>query len=417
MNHTADHGLKARGIVTTALLILAFTFAANAVLRGLQDSYAVFVLPISEDFGWPRAAVSSVYSITFATVGLSGPLVGWLFDRWGPLRLYLLGVTAAAAGCALCAQADALWQFYLALGLLFGLGAASVGYVPMAALLSRWFRERLNTAMAVGLASHGIGILLLAPAAQLLIDAFGWRQAYLILALVVLGLLPLFLLVPWRQAAAGHPAYRAERAATGRAGSEAPGPILAEAARTAAFWGIALSFFFTSLAMFSVSLQTPAYLAAIGYSVDEAAGAFGLLGLLLPIGMIGFGWLGDRIGRRRAALISYTITFLGILCLVLLRHGPSPWLLGGFVLAFGATFGSRGPAISTIAARLFGGAHFGRIYGCATALLGIGGATGAWLGGFLFDATGGYLAGHVAALVSIAFGAAPFVLVPAIART
>jgi len=414
--HATD---RAAGIAKMALLVLAVTFIANALVRGIQDTYAVFLLPISDDLGWQRAAVSSVYSVTFAVAGLSGPLVGWLFDRWGPRRLYVLGVFAAAAGCALCSQVQTLWQFYLVLGVLFGFAAASVGFVPMAALLSRWFRERLNTALAIGHASHGIGILLLAPTTQALIASFGWRQAYLALALIVLAMLPLVLLVPWRRAVAGHPVYMRPQAAPGDGGDRdgLPGPGLGAAARTAAFWGIALSFFFTSVAMFSVILQTPAYLEAVGYSPSEAARAFGLLGLLLPVGMIGFGWLGDHIGRRRAALISYVITFAGIFSLTLLSDGPSPWVLGFFVIAFGSTFGSRGPAMSTIAARLFGGPHFGRIYGSVTALMGIGGAVGAWLGGYLVDTTGGYLAGHIAAMIAIVCGATPFVVVPAIART
>ena len=103
-----------------ALTILAFTALATMLIRGTQDAYAVFLLPIGDDFGWTRGDVSSVYAITFGVVGLSGPLVGWLFDRWGPLRTYLTGATLAVGACLLAGQAQALWQFYLVLGLMFG---------------------------------------------------------------------------------------------------------------------------------------------------------------------------------------------------------------------------------------------------------------------------------------------------------
>jgi MFS family permease len=410
----------ARGATRTALAILFFCFAANTVLRGIQDSYAIFLLPIAGEFDLLRGEVSSVYSITFAVVGLSGPIVGSLFDKWGPKRLYLGGIAAAALGCVLASQVQALWQFYVVLGLLFGFAAASVGFVPMAAMLSRWFSKRRNTALAIGHASQGAGILLLAPTAQALIDAFGWRQAYMSFALVTLVLLPLFLLIPWRAAQDGHPAYHRRQSATDGATPSRlrdEDPTLAQALRTPAFWGITLAFFCTSLGMFTISLQTPAYLISIGYSPQAAANAFGLIGMLLPAGMIGFGWLGDRIGRRRVVLISYSGTLIGIAALLAMHDGPSLPALALFIIAFGGTFGSRGPAISTIASIIFGGANFGRIYGCITIGMGLGGATGAWAGGFLHDVTGSYTTGQIVAMLAIACGAAPFVLIRTIART
>ncbi|HZD26459.1 MAG TPA: MFS transporter, partial [Alphaproteobacteria bacterium] len=294
-----------------ALFVLAFGFAAAALVRGTQETYAVFLLPISAEFGWQRAEVSSVYSVAFLTLGLSGPLVGSLFDRFGPLGVYLPGAACAGAGCLLASQAQTLWQFYIVLGLLFGFAVASCGYVPMAALLSRWFRRRLNTALAFGHSSHGIGILLLAPTAQRLIDAWGWRHAYLGLAGIVLLLLPPALLLPWRRVTAGHPDYRMASPPPRHASApvrDGAVPGATAALRMPAFWGIAATFFFTSVGMYAINLQTPAYLVEIGYTPQQAARAYGLIGLLLPAGMIGFGWLGDRLGRRRAVLISYAGT-------------------------------------------------------------------------------------------------------------
>jgi MFS family permease len=240
-------------------------------------------------------------------------------------------------------------------------------------------------------------------------------MAYAVLAGGVAALIPLFLTFRWSTAQRGHPEISmVNKSAAG--GCAATGPDLRGALGTMAFWGMAFSFLCTSSAMFLVVLQTPAYLVETGYTPREAAEAFGLLGLLLPAGMIGFGWLGDRIGRPRAILISYSLTIGGIFALMMLARQPSPILLGLFVLMFGGTFGCRGPAMSTIAALIFRGAHFGRIYGFITLWMGLGGAGGAWLGGFLYDVTGNYETGFTLAMISLALGAAPFVLVPAIRR-
>lgn len=402
-----------------ALALLALCFLCFAAVRGLQESYAVFLLPLEAGFGWTRGEVSSVYSIIFFVVGVAGPLAGALSDRWGPIRVMLLGIVVAASAAALASRADTLWQLYLTAGVMIGIAGSCVGFVTMTATLSRWYRERLNTALAVAHSASGAGILLLAPATQMLIDTGGWRFAYLVLAVGLVAILPVFLAFSWRDAVAGHPEYRARprTADTGNRQPEARTQLdLRGALRTTAFWGMVFSYFCTSAAMFLVVLQTPAFLVGAGYSPQEAADSFGLLGLLLPAGMIGFGWLGDRIGRPRAVLISYALTISGIFCLMQLDAGRSPVLLGLFIVMFGGTFGCRGPAMSTIAALVFRGAHFGRIYGFITMGMGIGGGTGAWLGGYLFDVTGDYRTGLTIAMVVLALGAMPFVLVRAIAR-
>ncbi len=398
-----------------ALALLAFCFTLHAAARGIAEAHAVFLLPLTAEFGWARAEVSGIYAISALVLGVGGPLIGWLFDRFGPARLLLGGLLLAGAAVAAASQASALWQFYLLTGLMAGFGTASLGFVPMAGLLSRWFRQRLNTALAVAHSSHGAGVLLVAPLAQILIDFGGWRFAYLALGLGLLALTPLFLAVRWRAAAAGHPDYRPP-AASARTAARGGALTLGHAVRHPAFWGIGWSFLFTSTGMFSVSLQTPAYLVSIGYTPQQAADAFGLLGLLLPVGMVGFGWLGDRIGRHRAVLLSYCLTVGGLGCLLALGSGPSLLFLAGFIVMFGGTFGSRGPAVSTIAATIFQGPQFGRIYGFITVGMGAGGAFGAWLGGFLHDLTGDYRTGIVLAMASLAVAALPFVALRSMRR-
>lgn len=409
--------IDAAGSTRIAILVLAFCFLANMMVRGVLEAYAVFLLPISAGFDWTRGEVSTVYSLAFLVIGFSGPVVGVLFDRWGPFRLYLCGILAAATACLLGSQVQTLWQLHLVLGVCLGIGGACVGVVPMAAFLRRWFRARLNTALAVGHTSQGVAMLILVPSSQFLIDGVGWRNAYLVLAVaVVVVLLTMAAFVPWRRAQRDAPEAVAGTSGAEQAALPDHGPSVKEAVRMPAFWGIIASYLFTGIGMFTVSLQGPAFLISIGYTSTQAALAFGNVGLLVPVGMISFGWLGDRIGRRRVVLISYCGTLAGITGFLFLNQGPSQIALAVFVIGFGLTFGSRGPAISAIAASVFGGRNFGRIYGLVSIGMGGGSAIGAWLGGFLHDLSGGYLLGQSVAMVSIVVGAAPFVLIRAIAR-
>jgi len=188
-----------------ALNVLALCFALSVLGRGLGESFTVFLLPISENFGWDRAQVVSVYSLSALAGGLASPLIGRLFDRSGPRTVYSLGLILLGGAFLVAAHAQHLWQFQLSLGLCVGLGIAFIGNVPNSILLGRWFGPRLPTAMAVVYSATGAGVLILLPASQLLIDHFGWRGAYQIFGGASLLLLLPLLALPWRLFSTGSP--------------------------------------------------------------------------------------------------------------------------------------------------------------------------------------------------------------------
>src|SRR5580692_6035328 len=108
----------------TALGVLALCFALSVLGRGLGESFTVFLLPISQSFGWDRAEVVSIYSLTALCGGLAAPLTGRLFDRYGPRTVYTLGMALLAAALLATAYAQKLWQFQLAIGVSVGFGIA-----------------------------------------------------------------------------------------------------------------------------------------------------------------------------------------------------------------------------------------------------------------------------------------------------
>src|SRR6202023_1978406 len=173
------------------LIVLALSSPLSVFGRGLVESFTVFLKPISENFGWDRAQVVSVYSLTALAGGLAAPLIGRLFDRSGPRSVYSLGLLLLGGAFLVAAHAQSLWQFQLSLGLCVGIGVAFIGNVPNSILLGRWFGPRLPTAMAIVYSATGAGVLILLPASQVLIDQVGWRGAY-----QIFGGTALFLLLP-----------------------------------------------------------------------------------------------------------------------------------------------------------------------------------------------------------------------------
>src|SRR4029079_6820294 len=134
-----------RECLKTAVGVLAACFALNMFGRGLGDTYAVFLLPLERDLGWSRSQLTSVYSIYLVVHGCTAPLVGLLFDRLGPRWVYGTGMASLGAAMLLAGALTQLWQFYLCIGVLVGIGVSLNGMVPASALLARWYRERLST--------------------------------------------------------------------------------------------------------------------------------------------------------------------------------------------------------------------------------------------------------------------------------
>ena len=378
--------------------------------RGMGDTYAVFILPLEHEFGWSRYQLTSVYSVFLLMNGFTAPLVGVLFDRAGPRLVYTAGIALIGGTFLVASSLDRLWQFYLLIGAAVGTGVSMTGMVSASALLSRWFRARLSRAIGIAFAATGVGIVVFVPAAQYLVDHYGWRSAYRALGWLLLALVPLVLVaLPWRRFAAGHPAGRSSESQ-----AKGGGWTLQEAVRTRIYWGMMQAFFFTAIAMFALLVQLVAFLVDAGFSPLTAATAYGVCGMLSAGSVMGSGFLTDRFGSRQTVSVSFAGTMTGMVLLLLLASYPSTPLLVAFVLVFGMSMGVRGPIISSICTRHFAGARVATIYGTVLASNSVGAALGSLLGGVLHDITGGYTVGLVFSLCSIALASTPFWTVPAL---
>jgi len=386
-------------------LVLLLAFTCNLLGRGVGDTFIVFLLPLSEAFGWTRAQVSSVYSIYLVVTGLAAPLTGLLLDRWGPRVVYPAGLALLATGCLTAGHLTQLWQFQACIGVLNGIGVSMLGMVPASMLISRWFRERMSTAMGIAYAGFGTGTLLIVPLAQYLIESHGWRETYRLTGVALLVFLPLLFLVPWRGLAAG-PAKAPARSVHPL--EETRAWQVGSAMKTRAYWQLVQVFAFTALAMYAMLAQIVAYLVQVGLKPLEAATAFGAQSLLSVVGMMASGWSSDRFGFRATATASFVSTFIGIGFLLLLSIHPAAWLVVPFVLFFGISQGARGPIVSSITARLFRGPTFATINGTIFACMSVGGAVGSWTSGVLYDLTGGYRASFVFSMACVAIAVAPF---------
>lgn len=371
------------------LVGLAFTHLG--VSRGLIATFSVFYVAFIETFGWSRAATAGALSLLIVTEGLSLPLAGSFTDRVGPRRALLLGGIVLALGLGFTATVSSLWQLYFWVGLVTALGLGLIGMVPHIAILSREFPKRRGTALGLAFAGGGVGIAVLVPLSQALISRWGWPTAYVALAVstALLVIPPVLLFFPAAPA-------KSAVAAPDRA-EKTKDWTVAQALRSGVFWLLFGSRVLASMGNQLIVTHQIAYAVDVGFSKLFAASVFGLMGICSIFGRIFFGYLADRIKREAAFTWVQAVSVLGIVALLLLEDDPLSLLLYAYAVFYGLGQGSRALVLSAISADIFSGKSFGAILGYFTLSIGIGGAVGSWLGGFIFDTTGSYTSAFVIA--------------------
>ena len=389
--------------------MLGLCLLLNLIGRGTADTYVVFLLPLEQDLGWTRTQMAGVYAVYLLVNGLTAPVIGLMFDRLGPRLVYGAGMACLAAGYLLAAQVQSLWQFYATVGALTGFSVAALGMVPSSSMIARWFRERLSTAFSIAFAGLGLGALLIVPSVQYLLQHHGWRDSYQYIGITLACLVPLVLVLPWKVYADGHPDYRHGRK-PGAGGAR--DWTVRDAFGTRPFWGLVWVFFFTSVGMFSITVQTVVYLVERGFTPIVAATAFGLASMLSVFGIVTTGAVADRFGARRTVSVTYAGSISGILLLLVMTWFPQQGLLAAYVLIFGLCQGARGPIISSMTTRLFAGTHVASIYGVIYASNAFGAGLGALIAGALHDLAGSYRPGFVFSLCSLLLAVLPFWRIP-----
>jgi len=172
-----------------ALAIAAVTLA---IQNGILMAFAVLYLPLIAEFGGSRGEVATVQSAALLLGGVSGPLVGWAFDRLGPGRLFQGGAVLGVLAFALASRVDSLPLLVLTYGVLGGLALAALGSQANLILAALWYPGARGRAIAVADLGTGFGAFCFIPLGQALVSALGWRETLLVwAALLMLIVLPL----------------------------------------------------------------------------------------------------------------------------------------------------------------------------------------------------------------------------------
>ncbi|WP_251031700.1 MFS transporter [Paraburkholderia strydomiana] len=371
---------RAKGVVLGAGLNL-FMGTGQVLLF----SFGVFVKPIIANTGWSRSQISGAVLWGQLLIALAAPLTGLAVDHFGARRVARFAGPSLGLGVMLTGLlADSAGSFVFLFALSFLLGAAQVP-VPYVKAVSNWYQKRLGLALGSAMILSGAGVALIPPLSAALIDAFGWRMAYVALAVIVWVVsIPsvAFLLhePPPEAATTDRNARQAETVAMS-------GMTLARAMRTRPFWLIAISFYLISVAVGAGTHVLPIVLSDAGVKAQQGSLVMTIVGVAMMVARFGFGALLDRFHAPRLTALVFTGAAIGFLCLA---SGLCATTVAAAAVLIGLALGAEVDALAYLASRAFGRRHLGAVYGALMFCFSFGLGCGPALFGQVFKHTGSY---------------------------
>jgi MFS family permease len=231
-----------------------------------------------DELGWTRADYTLTRTIGQLVMACVGVFVGARVDQFGGRPIMLMGNTVLVVALCLHSLVNTLWQWWVLNGVVLTVGCAMIGNLVVNVTLAKWFV--VNRGKAVAFAAMGVsfGGVALTPLATWLVDAIGWRYAWIWLGVVAAVLLyPVALLMRRAPEDYGlHPDGHSDADMAGGAGQRADlenanAYTRREALRTFSFYALVVAFGFFSINIIVLLLQTVPYLTDYGFTRNEAA--------------------------------------------------------------------------------------------------------------------------------------------------
>jgi MFS family permease len=355
---------------------------------GASGMYVVPVMlpAVQAEFGVARADASMPYSLLMIGFGVGGLLMGRLADRFGVMVPLVLGAAGLGAGMVTAGLATHMWTFNLAHGLLIGLLGCSATFSPLLADTSLWFVKRRGIAVAVCASGNYLGGAIWPPIVQHIVEAAGWRQAYIGMGIVCSASMMLLAIAFMRR----RPPLASPAAAQPGSGAMPSMPF--GLTPLAAQVLLCIAGLACCVAMSMPQVHIVAYCGDLGYGAARGAE---MLSLMLGCGIVSrlvSGLICDRIGGLRTLILGS-----GLQGVALLLFLPFDGLVSLYVIAalFGLFQGGIVPSYAIIVREHFPAAEAGARVGAVIMCTMLGMALGGWMSGRIFDLTGSYRAAFV----------------------
>ena len=371
-------------VLIVGCVIILISFA-------IRSSFGVFQIPIAEEFNWLRSEFSLAIALQNLAWGIGQPIFSAIAEKIGDRRAIILGGFTYAFGLLLSSAAvtPQAHQFY---EILVGFGVAGTGFGVILAVVGRASSEKNRSmSLAIATASGSAGQVLGAPIGELLLNYMPWQSVFLIFSITILSTL---LLLPF---------MRVSVANTPRDVTQSMRELVGKAVVDPSYSMIFLGFFSCGYQLGFLTAHFPAFVTEmcnpilpttaiynLGITSTSALGAISisLIGLANIAGTLGAGYLGKTYSKKY--LLSSIYLGRTMVCTVFILAPITPISVVLFSLLMGSLWLATVPLTSGLIAQIYGLRYMGTLYGIVFFSHQLGGFTGIWLGGRLYDVYGNY---------------------------
>ena len=357
---------------------------------GVRHGFGLWLQPITQAQDWTRENFAFAIAIQNLTWGFAGIFSGMLADRFGAFRVIVVCSLLYALGLVGMAYSDTPALFTASAGVMIGIAQAGTTYAVIYGVIGRNVSaEKRSWAMGVAAAAGSFGQFLMVPTEGLLIQAFGWQQALVMLSLAAIMVIPLAFGLREPGFAGGASPKRDQTILH----------ALREAFTYPSFQLLMAGYFVCGFQVVFIGVHMPSYLKDKGLSPEVASMALALIGLFNVFGTYIAGSLGQRLAKRK--ILSFIYLSRAIAISLFLLAPLTPMSVYIFAAAMGLLWLSTVPPTNAVVAQIFGVAHLSMLSGFVFFSHQIGSFMGVWLGGYLYDKTGSY---DIVWYISIALG-------------
>jgi MFS family permease len=392
------------------IVVLLFYTLLHTAGNGFYGS-SVFMPRIIDDLGITTFAFTAVGTIWAVVFGLSSPLIGGWLQRYGPRKVFIVGISAAGVVSLLYSFATELWHLAV-FNVAAGVMAAATILVPTQYVITTWFDRYRGRAMALAMMGIGFGGFLIPLLITWFVTMVGWRGAFQIGAVLnyIIVLPPILLFLKDRPADVGQRVDGLPPDADGGIQDALPvGVSASRAVRSGVFWFILAVYLLQLYVQSGVQMNTQNFAEReLGYSLGMAPLFIAFaLAVTIPMRFV-MGWLCDRIDPKFVMAVAglflaaaSTVVWLGLIELGWNGYGAI-WV---FAALQGTAISANAIGLPILVGRCFGAREFGRIIGLVMMSFAVGVILGPPSLGLIFDVTGSYQLAYifttVAALLSV----------------
>ena len=367
-------------IVAACTLIMMFTWGAIYI-------FGIFFEPLLQEFGWSRSLISGALSISLLITGILNLYIGKISDKYDPRPIMIAAGLLIGAGFFLISQVHTIWQFYLIYVVMISAGMSAT-FAPVMAIIARWFVNRRALMTTIAVAGYSLGTAVLPQIATYSIDAYGWRNSYIILGitvLIVVVVASLFLrLNPEKM---GLKPYGHNDEKNSVQNIQIQGSTLKEALHTRQFWIIGISTMFLWFCYTHIMVNSVIYMTDLGISDISATNMLSLIGLTNGVAVLGLGFMADKYGNWK---LLFGCMLIFALALTVFPFAKSERSFYAIAVLVGLAFCGSPILMMIIPAEIFGLKTIGLLIAVFNFCSTIGQFLSPVLTSYIFDVTGTY---------------------------